>query len=144
MKIAEILGHKGRGVVDIAPTDSLEAASQLMTVKGIGALVVRHPDGKLAGLLTERDIINTIAHRGPTGLGSRVADAMTREVITCKPDDLVTDLMTLITLRRVRHVPVMEAGKVIGIVSIGDVLKSRLEERALEVAVLHDLSLMRG
>lgn len=144
MKIAEILGHKGRGVVDIAPTDSLEAASQLMTVKGIGALVVRHADGKLAGLLTERDIINSIAHRGPAGLGSRVADAMTREVITCHPDDMVADLMTLITLRRVRHIPVMEAGQIIGIVSIGDILKSRLAERALEVAVLHDLSLMRG
>ncbi len=115
-----------------------------MTVKSIGALVVRQADGRLAGLLTERDIINTIAHRGPAGLAARVADAMTREVITCHPDDMVADLMTLITLRRVRHVPVMEAGQVIGIVSIGDILKSRLAERALEVAVLHDLSLMRS
>lgn len=144
MKIAEILSHKGRGVVDIAPTDTLEAASQLMTVKGIGALVVRQPDGRLVGLLTERDIINTVAHQGAAGLARRVSDAMAREVVTCRPEDLVTDLMTLITVRRVRHIPVMEEGKVVGIVSIGDVLKSRLQERALEVAVLHDLSLMRG
>jgi CBS domain-containing protein len=144
MKIADILRRKGSDLVTIRPYASIEMAAGVMTAKGIGALIVLDDSGHLAGIISERDIVHGFArHKGQMDR-SRVADLMIREVITCRPDDSVKHIMAVISDRRVRHVPVMDNGKLAGIVSIGDVLKSRLDETMEEVNVLRDLSLSRG
>ncbi len=144
MKIADILRRKGSDLVTIRPYASIEMAAGVMAAKGIGALVVLDDSGHLAGIISERDIVHGFARHKGEMTGSRVADLMVRDVITCRPDDSVKHIMAVISDRRVRHVPVMENDKLAGIVSIGDVLKSRLDETLEEVNVLRDLSLSRG
>ncbi len=143
MNITEILRRKGRTeLISIAPDDTLERAAQLLTAKGIGALLVMDGRGKLAGIISERDIVRAIAHHGPEALHHRKVDeTMTHEVMTCRPSDTVQEVMRVMTNRRIRHVPVTEGGRIADIVSIGDLLSYRLKEQALEVAVLRDLNL---
>jgi CBS domain-containing protein len=145
MTIAEILRHKGQTeLISISPQDSVERAAQLLSAKKIGAVLVKSADGRLAGILSERDIVQAIAHHGPTAL-QYVADAvMTHEVLTCRPGDSLRDVMILMTARRIRHVPVTDGDRIVDIVSIGDLLKWRVQEQDLEVAVLRDLSLSRA
>src|SRR5258708_15209595 len=128
-------------LVSVAPADGVERAAQLLTAKAIGALLARDERGQLAGIVSERDIIHAIAHHGPRALQLQVNDLMVREVMTCRPTDLVRDIMQLMTARRIRHVPVTDGQKIIDIVSIGDLLNWRLKEQDLEVAILRDLSL---
>ncbi|WP_158045630.1 CBS domain-containing protein [Skermanella pratensis] len=143
--VSDLLNTKGRTIVSILPTETLETASKLLTEKRIGAVVVRDRRGKLAGILSERDIVRAIADRGAAALGLRVEDLMTKEVKTCLPTETVKDLMRMMTLRRHRHVPVCDtAGELIGVVSIGDAVKARLDEQASEVAVLRDLNLIKA
>ncbi|UEM05922.1 CBS domain-containing protein [Skermanella rosea] len=143
--VSDLLNSKGRTIVSILPTETLESASRLLTEKRIGAVVVRDRRGKLAGILSERDIVRAIADRGAAALGLRVEDLMTKEVKTCLPTETVKDLMRMMTLRRHRHVPVCDTtGELIGVVSIGDAVKARLDEQASEVAVLRDLNLIKA
>lgn len=144
MKIADILRQKGSSLITILPTDSIAVAARTLAENRVGALVVRDRRGQLAGILSERDIVRALAGHGAKVLEMRVADLMTREVITCRPSDPVRDIMARMTLRRIRHVPVVEEGLLVGIVSIGDVLKSRLEEKSQEVAVLRDINLVKA
>lgn len=144
MQIADILHHKGSEIVTILPTETIEAAAKKLATKRIGALVVKDRIGRLTGMLSERDIVTALAGNGPSALAMKVEDVMTREVVTCKPTDAVRELMALITIRRIRHVPVVDDGRMVGVVSIGDVLKSRLDEKEQEVAILRDLTLVRG
>lgn len=142
MRIADILRRKNTPeLVSVSPGDSVERAAQMLAAKGIGALLARDDRGQLAGIVSERDIIHAIAHHGPRALQLVVNDIMTREVMTCRPNDLVRDIMQLMTARRIRHVPVTDGEKIVDIVSIGDLLSWRLKEQDLEVAVLRDLSL---
>ena len=143
--IADVLGKKGHTIVSILPTETVEAASRLLTERRIGAVVVRDRRDKLVGILSERDIVRAIAERGERALEEKVESLMTKEVKTCAPSDSIKDLMQMMTLRRHRHVPVCnDAGDLVGIVSIGDVVKARLDEQAHEVAVLRDLTLVKG
>lgn len=143
--VSDLLNSKGRTIVSILPTETLESASKLLTEKRIGAVVVRDRRGKLAGILSERDIVRAIADRGTAALALRVEDLMTKEVKTCLPTETVKDLMRMMTLRRHRHVPVCDTtGELIGVVSIGDAVKARLDEQASEVAVLRDLNLIKA
>ena len=143
--IADVLGNKGHTIVSILPNDTLEGAARLLTDKRIGAVIVRDRRGKLVGILSERDIVRAIADRGEDALQDKVEDLMTKEVRTCTPKDSIKDLMQMMTTRRHRHVPVCnEVGDLVGIVSIGDVVKARLSEQAHEVAVLRDLTLVKG
>ena len=141
--VSDLLKHKGHTIVSIAPSESLESAARLLTEKRIGAVVVLDRRGKLCGILSERDIVRAIADKGlAAALAMRVEDMMTKEVRTCQPSEPVKDLMKMMTLRRHRHVPVVDAsGELVGVVSIGDAVKARLDEQASEVAVLRDLNL---
>lgn len=143
MKISDILSHKGSEIVAILPSETLAAAAKKLAQHRIGGLVVRDRFGRLAGMLSERDIVSAMAQHGEAALAMTVNDAMTPDVVTCRPSDTVREIMALITVRRVRHIPVCEGDKLLGIVSIGDVLKSRLDEKELELNMLRDLSLAR-
>jgi CBS domain-containing protein len=141
--VSDLLKHKGHTIVSIVPSETLESAARLLTEKRIGAVVVLDRRGKLCGILSERDIVRAIADKGlAAALAMRVEDMMTKEVRTCQPSEPVKDLMKMMTLRRHRHVPVVDAsGELVGVVSIGDAVKARLDEQASEVAVLRDLNL---
>lgn len=144
MLIADILHHKGNEVVTIRPTVTAADAAQQLAERRIGALVVRDRFGKIVGIVSERDIVLALARHGASALGMPVQDIMTADVLTCRRDDAVRDIMALITIRRIRHVPVCEGDRLLGIVSIGDLLKSRLDEKMHEVDVLRDLTRVRG
>jgi CBS domain-containing protein len=103
-------------------------------------MVVLGEGGALDGIISERDIIHGIAEHGAGCLGLTVADLMTQRVITCTPEDSVTRIARLMTENRIRHLPVVEGGGLVGVVSVGDVVKNRLEEMSLEASVLRDLA----
>jgi len=140
--VSDLLNHKGRTVISILPSETLEHAARLLTEKRVGAAVVLDRRGKLVGILSERDLVRAMADHGTAALAMRVEDMMTKEVRTCLPSDPVKDLMKMMTLRRHRHVPVLDGtGDLVGVVSIGDAVKARLDEQASEVALLRDLNL---
>ncbi|HYD29286.1 MAG TPA: CBS domain-containing protein [Azospirillaceae bacterium] len=144
MQITDILRHKGRHVTAILPNETVETATRLLAEKRIGAVLVRDRRGKVVGILSERDIVRRIADKGAAALALKVQELMTSDVKTCKPTDTVKEVMSVMTLRRIRHLPVMDGEELAGLVSIGDVVKSRLDEQAHEAAVYRDLSLVKG
>ncbi len=119
------------------PAATLATVAQRLRLERIGALVVL--DGaKLAGIISERDVVHAFAaHRAETS-EIKVADVMTRDVITCRPEDSLTRVLGVMTRHRVRHLPVLEGGRVTGLISIGDAVKHRLDELETEAAVLRD------
>ncbi len=128
MNVDSILKTKGNVVVTVAPGEKISVAAAKLKHEKIGALVVSEDRIGVSGILSERDIARALADHG-AGLGElAVGDLMTRNVITCAPDDTVEELMTTMTERRIRHLPVMADGALCGIISIGDVVKNRLEE----------------
>jgi CBS domain-containing protein len=140
MRVREILDAKGRGVVTVRPEASVSTVVHRLVLERIGALVVSEDGRHIAGVVTESDIVRALAADGAAAVasGRRVAELMTRNVATCTPEDTVKRVMAEMTRRRVRHLPVVEGGGLAGIVSIGDVVKSRLEEVELEADVLRD------
>ena len=140
MKVREILDAKGQSVVTIRSDATLSTAVHRLALERIGALVVSDDGVRVAGILSERDVVAGLARDGADLLaaGRRVADLMTRNVVTCGPDDTVKHLMAEMTRRRVRHLPVVVGDRLVGIVSIGDVVKSRLGEVELEATVLRE------
>ncbi len=138
MYVADILKDKCYDVVSTGPDETVGATARLLNVKRIGALVVRDNQGEVVGMISERDIIRGIAVQGVRVLDMQVRDLMTGEVITCKPTDTISEAMKVMTLRRFRHLPVVEDGELKGMVSIGDVVKHRLEETEMEARVLRD------
>jgi len=136
MNVETILKAKGRAVVTIAPDATISEAVELLRQKGIGAVVVSDDGIRIGGILSERDIVHALAERGARTLQLEVATLMTRHVYSCRPDDTVADLMAEMTLRRIRHLPVVENGRLSGIISIGDVVKSRLDEVEAEASSL--------
>ncbi len=141
MKVAEILKQKGQNVISVRPTESIETLSHRLRLARIGAMVVLGEGGALDGIISERDIIHGIAEHGPKCLELTVADLMTRRVLTCTPEDSVTRIARTMTENRIRHLPVVEGAKLVGVVSVGDVVKNRLEEMSLEASVLRDLAI---
>jgi CBS domain-containing protein len=140
MRVREILDVKGRDVVTVRPEASVSTVVHRLVLERIGALVVSEDGRHIAGVVTESDIVRALAADGAAAVasGRRVAELMTRNVATCTPEDTVKRVMAEMTRRRVRHLPVVEGGGLAGIVSIGDVVKSRLEEVELEADVLRD------
>jgi CBS domain-containing protein len=128
MKISDLLAVKGNAVEAISPAESIASAVRRLTERGIGALVVSGEEGSVDGILSERDVVRVLALDGEAGLRRPVRDVMTTPVSTCEPNDDVISLMGLMTERRIRHVPVVASGRLVGIVSIGDVVKSRVDE----------------
>lgn len=127
MRISDVLRSKGAAVATITPETSVAALLTELSVHNIGAMVVVSPDG-LAGIVSERDIVRSLHEIGAELLLRPVSDIMTTLVATCSPDDSLDSLSALMTTNRVRHVPVVVNGRLTGIVSIGDVVKTRMEE----------------
>ncbi len=138
MKVQDLLSSKGEDVVTVEPGDSIATAIERLKQKGIGAMVVSESGSDLAGILSERDVVRGLAVHGDKLLAMRVSDFMTKDVKTCSPDDKINDVMGVMTRSRIRHLPVAVDGKLTGIISIGDVVKHRLEEREAETHVLRD------
>jgi CBS domain-containing protein len=135
MNVETILRNKGNRVATIRSDATIADAVESLRRQGIGALVVSD-DGGVDGILSERDIVAALADDGALLLSRPVAEVMTRTVLTCDPQDTVAELMAEMTNRRIRHFPVVEDGKLCGIVSIGDVVKSRLDEIEFEASSL--------
>jgi CBS domain-containing protein len=136
MNVETILKAKGTAVVTIAPSATIAEAVTLLTRRRIGALVVSTDGREPLGILSERDIVNGLGTSGAGLLERRVDELMTRSVITCAPQDRLADLMALMTERRIRHLPVLQGGRLAGLVSIGDVVKNRLDEMEWESSSL--------
>lgn len=138
MRINRVIKHKGAHVATIEPDMTIAAACHELRNQGVGALVVSSSPDDLAGIISERDIARSLADLGADTLDLLVRDLMTAEVIACSPDDTVDDLMRVMTEGRIRHVPVVENGRLTGVVSIGDLVKHRLGELEEENHTLHD------
>ena len=138
MIIKSILAAKGGNVISIEPTASLEAAVKMLAQHRIGALLVLGPDRRVVGIISERDVVRVLAEREAGVLAEPLSQVMTRKVVTCSPSDSVGVLMELMTVGKFRHLPVIEHDQVIGIISIGDVVKHRLQEIEQESAALRD------
>ena len=141
MSIQSILDHKGIKVVTISPQTKVGLAAHKLRLERIGAIVVTSEGLHIEGILSERDIVHGLTDHGGTVLDLPVSALMSRSVMTCKPDSEIRDVMRLMTVHRIRHVPVAENGVLRGIVSIGDVVKSRLDDMELEASVLRDYAI---
>jgi len=139
MDVAALLKAKGSRVVTTRGGSPIQTVMHRMTLERIGAAVVTGPgDERIVGIISERDIVRGMAEHGATVLSMRVSDLMTHAVKTCAPQDSMKHVMAVMTLGRIRHLPVVDGSKLCGIVSIGDVVKNRLEEMELEANVLRD------
>jgi CBS domain-containing protein len=143
VQISQLLRRKGREVATIDGSESVRTALAVLAEKGIGALVVSSDGRRLDGIIDERDIVRAYVRFGADLAGKSVADLMREEVVSCTPDEPVRQVMSKMTRHRVRHVPVVDGGVIAGIVSIGDVVKSRLEELELEKDVMRDAYMAR-
>jgi len=128
MKVLDILAAKGGDVIGIEPTASLETAAQLLSKHRIGVVVIRGAGGRLAGILSERDIVRAVASGGAAALVQPVGQVMTREVVTCDEHASCAEIMEQMTTHKFRHLPVMRDGAMVGLISIGDVVKQRVDE----------------
>lgn len=139
MLISQILKLKGDTVFTVSPEDSVARAASLLDQRRVGALVVLNPDGKVAGIVSERDIIRIVARRGAEALEGAVSTCMTVDVIYADPGEAVDTLLGRMTDRRIRHLPVCTSvGKLLGIVSIGDLVKSKIAETEAEARSLKE------
>lgn len=128
MRIADVLRSKGTEVATIAPTATVSELLARLAEHNIGAMVVLSDNGEVAGIVSERDVVRSLNSSGKATMERPVAEIMTTKVSTCTPDETVDHLTVLMTERRIRHVPVMFGGRLCGIVSIGDVVKNRMDE----------------
>jgi len=138
MLVKQIFKQKDDRIITVRPVDTVATAAEILKQENIGALMVRGADGDLAGILSERDIVRAMPQHGPDLFSLTVEQLMTRDVITCSSEDRVHDLMKKMTAGRFRHLPVVDDGSLTGIISIGDVVKSRLEELEAEASQLRD------
>jgi CBS domain-containing protein len=138
MLVKHILGEKGRDIIAISSDAMLSEAARLLARKRIGAVVVRDEAGNLAGILSERYVVRAVANESVSALARPVSSYMTRAVATCTEADSIEDLMEMMTVGRFRHVPVVENDRLTGIISIGDVVKTRIAETVQEAASLRE------
>jgi CBS domain-containing protein len=138
MIVKAILSAKGSDVITIEPTATLDTAVKTLAKHKIGALLVLGPDRRVIGILSERDIVRVLAEQGASVLEQPFAQVMTRKVVTCSQSDTVEVLMQRMTTGKFRHLPVVEQDQVVGVISIGDVVKHRLQEMEQEQAALKD------
>ncbi len=138
MNVKNILSQKGDDVLTLEPTATLAAAMDMLARRRIGALVITGADRRIVGIISERDIVRALVERGTAILQSPVAETMTRKVVSCNQNETIAEIMGRMTAGKFRHVPVVEQGRLIGIVSIGDIVKARLEELEQEHDALRD------
>jgi len=138
MTVATILATKSRDVVTIEPSASLAAAATLLAEKRIGAVLILGADRRIVGILSERDIVRAIGERGADVLGDPVSVAMTRNVSTCNETELVSSIMERMSVGKFRHIPVVDQGQPVGMISIGDVVKHRLQAMERDSVAMRD------
>lgn len=143
MKIADILATKGHTVHSVLPWLTVAEVVQRLSTNGVGAVLVCDENRTVRGIVSERDIVRALGRYGAALLGMRVTEIMTRAVDTCEPDETVAHAMARMTTGRYRHLPVVDAGKLVGMVSIGDLVKNRVREMELETGVLRDAVIAR-
>ena len=138
MTVNDILLQKGSDVITIEPTATVAAAVRMLAQHRIGALLVTGADYHIVGIISERDIVRVLDQRGPAVLNAPVAEVMTRKVVTCDRRETIADIMERMTTGKFRHVPVVEHGRLAGLVSIGDVVKVRLSQLEHEQNALRE------
>ncbi len=136
--VGEVLAAKGSAVVTTTPDVTVLEAVRSMVDQGVGCVVVVGPDGRIAGIMTERDVLRAVA-RQLEGLGTALVGAlMTRDVLIGVPGDSLDSVMALMTERRIRHLPILEAGRMIGLLSVGDVVKAKMRTHEAEIRHLEN------
>jgi CBS domain-containing protein len=138
MQVRHILLDKGREIISINADATLSEAARLLARRRIGAVIVLGEDGMIAGILSERDVVRAVSDESVAALARPVSSFMTRELTVCSEDDTVDGLMELMTNGRFRHIPVITNGHLVGIISIGDVVKTRIEETVREAESLRE------
>jgi CBS domain-containing protein len=141
MQVSQILKTKGSSVKTIRPETPVRTVAQALRNESVGVMVVTDEIGTLKGIISERDLARGMAEAGETVFSMKAADLMTADVVTCGTEDSIAGISRVMTQRRIRHLPVMTGRKIVGLVSIGDVLKHRLDEMQLEANVLRDVAI---
>ena len=144
MLISDVLQKKGSDVLRVVASDSVTSAVKKLSERRIGAVVVEDRWMKLVGIFSERDLLNALAQRGPQVLDGQVQELMTSPVTTCRSSDRIDAALAMMTMKRIRHLPVVNDGELKGMISIGDLVKYRLDEKELESSVLLQISRMRA
>ena len=143
MRVSQVMKGKGGGVITATPDERVWAVLRRFQTHGIGTLIVTDDEGRLRGTLGERDVIHGLATKGKNLLDFTVGDVMVTDVPTCIPDDAIGSVEQLMTDKRRRHIPVVDGDRVIGVISIGDVVKARLDDDELENRILRDMARVR-
>lgn len=143
MKVADILKTKGAAVKTVRPDETAKDFAEHLKDERIGAMIVTDDGSSLDGIISERDLAYGLAVYGDKISAMRVSELMTRAVIVCAPEDTIAEVMTVMTQRRIRHLPVKDGDQLVGIISSGDVLKHRLGEVEMEANVLRDVAIAR-
>lgn len=143
MTVASILKQKSDRLISVKEADSLADVARVLTQENIGAVPVLDSGGDMVGIVSERDLVRQIAREGAGVLGQTVGSVMTRNVVCCAPDDSVAATMAMMTARRFRHLPVRSQGRIIGMISIGDLVKRRVEDAEREAEELREY-IVRG
>jgi CBS domain-containing protein len=138
VKVEHILQSKGADVFAVSGATSVKDAVDLLGEKNIGAVVVKNSDGSVSGIFSERDVVRRLKSEGPGVLAKPVADCMTKNPFTCTLDTSLDELMGVMTNKRIRHMPVVENGALVGVVSIGDVVKRKIDSAEREAAMLKE------
>lgn len=141
MKVRDILDKKGREVMTVRPTETVATLSHRLRMAGVGALIVSSDGTDVLGVVSERDVVSCIAERGAEAVHVQVASIMTARVRRCGEDDKISTIARQMTEHRFRHIPVVKGDRLVGVVSIGDIVKHRIEEMELEAGVLRDLAI---
>ena len=136
MFVSDILAQKGGLVFTVTPGTSVAQLSQQLSARRIGSMLVLDGEGGVAGIVSERDLVRALASHGAKAMELEARQVMTRDVVTCDPDDSIDQVMQTMTSGRFRHLPVVRHGELLGLVSIGDVVKARLEEAKHETEAL--------
>ncbi|MDX2258582.1 MAG: CBS domain-containing protein [Hyphomicrobiaceae bacterium] len=136
MNVAAVLKAKGRAVATAHASATLQEIAEQLANRKIGAIVIVDDHGSVAGIVSERDVVRAVASGGETNLKAAVSSVMTRNVVTCAESQTIEDLMAVMTKGRFRHVPVVDNGRLVGIVSIGDVVKHHIAEVEMEVSAM--------
>ncbi len=144
MTIKDILQRKGRDVVTSRPSETVLATVRILTEKRIGAVIVEDDHLEPAGIFTERDFAKAVAAHGASALSMPIGKLMSAPIISCRPSDSIESAMALMTRKNIRHLPVMSDGMLVGMISIRDLVRERLQEKELEAGVLLDLARMRA
>lgn len=138
MQVSDILETKGDRVVSIDASITIRAVAEMLNRERIGALLIKEEGGGLAGIISERDIVRSLAEHGPGALDLPVSDFMSQSLVTCSPESSTEEIMTQMLESQIRHLPVVRDGALIGIISIGDVVKAVLSELRWMTKVLQD------